>query len=96
MNCTNLIAYRTAFDATCAPFTHSHAAAALRRTAQGRIVSTCSCGKSYTTPEFEALQYVGYQCMIGLADYVPGELDLELRNCPCRSTISRYIECNHD
>lgn len=48
------------------------------------IVATCGCGREYTLPQWEALEYVGE-----MGDEVE---KLELRNCHCRSTIARPIE----
>jgi hypothetical protein len=41
----------------------------------------CSCGRSHTRAEWDALP------LCGVMELIPGER-LEMRNCPCRSTIA--------
>lgn len=50
----------------------------------------CGCGKGYTRDEFDQLEYVGLM-HIPAGDFEGDEweeYELELRNCPCGSTIS--------
>lgn len=57
-------------------------------------IITCSCSRSYSLLGFRKLKYVGLQ-------HVPpshgfDEINLELRNCPCGSTISHNLEAEKE
>lgn len=55
------------------------------RPARERVAKVCTkCEVSYTMEEFDALQYVGAQDAFDKQ----GRCELELRNCPCGSTIA--------
>ena len=48
---------------------------------ENAVFKTCSCGRQYTRRQWEKLPYVGEQ-----DDFAGGVL--ELRNCPCETTLS--------
>lgn len=48
----------------------------------------CACGRSFTEDEWLLLPFVGKS---GTDDGDPDPIVIELRNCPCGSTIA--IEC---
>lgn len=48
-------------------------------------VKTCSCGKTYTQEQWDALPLVGYQTFDLPGVSIP---PLELRNCSCDSTMA--------
>ena len=54
------------------------------------LVDCNCCGRGYTRDEFDKLEYVGTNHIPGgeLDDDKWDEYDLELRNCPCGSTIA--------
>lgn len=52
---------------------------------------TCACGLMYDEPAWCALPLVGYSD----ADE-DGDKRIEMRNCPCGSTIAILLPCNHD
>ncbi len=55
------------------------------------IAKRCRCGRTFTREQWLELPYLGVQCFRN-AD---GESDLELRNCPCGSTLANEIPCQH-
>lgn len=52
------------------------------------IMKECACGRSFTEDEWLLLPFVGKS---GTDDGDPDPIVIELRNCPCGSTIA--IEC---
>jgi hypothetical protein len=48
------------------------------------MVKRCGCGRCFTRAQWRELQYVGAQ--------VDDIETLELRNCPCGSTIAVVVE----
>lgn len=50
-----------------------------------KVIGCGKCGAGYSNREFEDLQYIGVQRF-------SGGTNLELRNCPCGSTISKKLE----
>lgn len=55
-----------------------------------RIVKVCSCGRGYTQKGWEKLRLVGR--MHVPADEGEPAYELEMRDCVCRSTISREVK----
>lgn len=49
-------------------------------------VKTCGCGQQFTFLEWKNLQLVGHQ-HVAEDEHGPA-LSIELRNCPCGSTIA--------
>lgn len=54
------------------------------------IIKRCGCGRQYTDAEWKKLQKVGEQ-HTAADEFGPEEL-LELRNCPCKSTLAVEIQ----
>lgn len=50
------------------------------------VVASCGCGKRYTADGWAQLKYVGVMPIPAGAD--GPAYKLEMRDCPCRSTIS--------
>jgi hypothetical protein len=55
----------------------------VRRTTCMAVVKACACGLAYTQAAWEELEYVAIWTLDGVS--------LELRQCSCRSTISRRL-----
>lgn len=49
----------------------------------GKVVKTCKCGRSFSSPEWSGLRHVGEQ----VTESERLVYRLEMRNCPCGSTI---------
>lgn len=65
----------------CDPCNGTGLVAATSRRARAKLAAACGCGKRFSAEEWRELAYVGIQ------DDGAGGF-LELRNCPCKSTIA--------
>jgi hypothetical protein len=52
------------------------------------IVATCSCELAYTPEQYRTLGYIGLQKV----DDRPLDMQLELRNCICGSTLAVWVD----
>lgn len=57
--------------------------------APSSIVKQCGCGRTFTREGWDRLEFVGRQHVP--EDEFGPEISIELRNCPCGSTIA--IDC---
>lgn len=57
-----------------------------RRYGSDPIIKKCGCGNTFTQAQWKKLEHKGY--LHTPADEVGPEELLELRNCPCHSTLA--------